>query len=71
MRIGFIGTGTIAGAMVEGLSGLSAPPEIIVSPRSETISTRLAARFANVRRAGANAEAAAADIVVLGIGVEE
>lgn len=67
MTIGFIGTGTIAGAMVEGLSGLAAPPTILVSPRSEAVSTALAARFANVARAGSNAEVAAADIVVLGM----
>jgi pyrroline-5-carboxylate reductase len=67
MEIGFIGTGTIAGAMVEGLSGLPSPPAILVSPRSEAVSKALAARFANVRRAGSNAEVAEADIVVLGM----
>lgn len=67
MSIGFIGTGTIAGAMVAGLSGLPQPPDILVSPRSEAVSTGLAARFANVRRVGSNAEAAKADIVVLGM----
>lgn len=67
MKIGFIGTGTIAGAMVEGLSELPSPPAIRVSPRSESVSTALAARFANVRRAGSNAEVAEADIVVLGM----
>jgi pyrroline-5-carboxylate reductase len=67
MTIGFIGTGTIAGAMVEGLSGLPSPPAILVSPRSEAVSKALAQRFANVRRVGSNAEAAEADIVVLGM----
>jgi len=67
MKIGFIGTGTIAGAMVEGLSGLPSPPAIRVSPRSESVSTALAARVANVRRAGSNAEVAEAEIVVLGM----
>jgi pyrroline-5-carboxylate reductase len=67
MEIGFIGTGTIAGAMVEGLSGLPSPPAIHVSPRSQSVSTALAARFANVRRADSNAEVAEADIVVLGM----
>jgi pyrroline-5-carboxylate reductase len=67
MTIGFIGTGTIAGAMVEGLSGLPSPPAILVSPRSEAVSKALAARFANVRRAGTNAEVAEADMVVLGM----
>jgi len=67
MTIGFIGTGTIAGAMVQGLSGLAAPPAILVSPRSEAVSTTLVARFANVARAGSNAEVARADVVVLGM----
>ena len=67
MTIGFIGTGTIAGAMVEGLSGLLQPPAILVSPRSEAVSRRLAARYGNVRRVDSNAAAAAAGIVVLGM----
>jgi pyrroline-5-carboxylate reductase len=67
MQIGFIGTGTIAGAMVEGLSGLPQPPDILVSPRSETVSRRLAVTYGNVRRVNSNAEAAVADIVVLGM----
>jgi pyrroline-5-carboxylate reductase len=67
MTIGFIGTGTIAGAMVEGLSGLPASPSILVSPRSETVSRRLTDTYHNVRRIGSNAEAAKADIVVLGM----
>jgi pyrroline-5-carboxylate reductase len=67
MTIGFIGTGTISGAMVEGLSGRDGPPEIVVSPRSEAVSTALAAQFANVRRTASNAEVAKAEIVVLGM----
>ena len=66
-RIGFIGTGTISGAMVEGLSLATVAPEILVSPRSETVSTRLAATYPNVRRAASNAEVATAEIVVLGM----
>lgn len=68
MTIGFIGTGTISGAMVEGLQLLPTPPDIIVSPRSEAVSGRLAARYPGVRRASSNTELAAeADIVVLGM----
>jgi pyrroline-5-carboxylate reductase len=67
MTIGFIGTGTIAGAMVEGLSGLPQPSDILVSPRSEAVSRRLAASYGNVRRVNSNAEAAEADVVVLGM----
>jgi pyrroline-5-carboxylate reductase len=65
--IGFIGTGTISGAMVEGLSRQSPALEIVVSPRSETVSRGLAERYPNVRRAASNAEVAMAEIVVLGM----
>ncbi|HEX4297384.1 MAG TPA: NAD(P)-binding domain-containing protein, partial [Devosia sp.] len=67
MRIGFIGTGTISAAVVEGLQSLPEPPAIVVSPRSEAVSTGLAARFAKVTRAATNAEVAKADIVFLGM----
>jgi len=68
MTIGFIGTGTISGAMAEGLQRLPDPPAVFVSPRSEVVSSRLAALHPNVRRATSNAEVAAeADIVVLGM----
>jgi pyrroline-5-carboxylate reductase len=67
VRIGFIGTGTISGAMVEGLSRQSPAPEITVSPRSEAVSRDLAERYPNVRRAASNAEVAQAEIVVLGM----
>jgi pyrroline-5-carboxylate reductase len=65
MQIGFIGTGTIAAAMVEGLHSVGAAPATLVSPRSETLSRALAERFPNVRRAAGNAEVATADLVVL------
>jgi pyrroline-5-carboxylate reductase len=67
MRIGFIGTGTISAAVIEGVQSLPAPPEVIVSPRSEATSLALAAKFRRVTRAGSNAEAAKADIVFLGM----
>ena len=67
MRIGFIGTGTISAAVIEGLQSLPEAPEVIVSPRSEAISLGLAARFKRVRRAGSNAEVATADLVFLGM----
>src|SRR6185369_17068926 len=67
MRIGFIGTGTISAAVIEGLQSLPEAPEIVVSPRSEATSLALAARFAKVRRAASNAEVAEADIVFLGM----
>jgi pyrroline-5-carboxylate reductase len=67
MRIGFIGTGTISAAVIEGLQSLPEAPEIIVSPRSEATSLALAAKFAKVTRAASNAEVAKADIVFLGM----
>jgi len=67
MRIGFIGTGTISAAVIEGLHSLPGAPEIIVSPRSEATSLGLAARFSNVSRAASNAEVARADMVFLGM----
>ena len=45
MRIGFIGTGTISAAVIEGLQSLPEVPEIVVSPRSEGTSLALAARW--------------------------
>lgn len=67
MRIGFIGTGTISAAVIEGLQSLPDAPEIIVSPRSEATSLGLAARFKRVTRAASNAEVAKAEIVFLGM----
>jgi len=57
MRIGFIGVGNIAAAVVEGLctSGY-AGLEIFLSPRNMTRSASLAATYSNVRRLGSNQE---------------
>ena len=63
MEIGFIGTGTISAAVIEGLEAAAEAPRIVVSPRSEAVSTALAAKFPKVRRAASNAEVAEADIV--------
>ena len=66
MKLGFIGTGTITEAFVLGLQHKQAPHEILLSPRSETVSTALAARFANVTRLASNAEIVArSDVVFL------
>jgi pyrroline-5-carboxylate reductase len=46
-RLGFIGTGTIAVAIVEGLSA-SGAEAILLSPRNAEIAAGLAARFAHV-----------------------
>lgn len=57
MRIGFIGVGNIAAALVEGLctSGL-AGLDIFLSPRNAARSAALAARYPHVRRLGSNQE---------------
>lgn len=67
MEIGFIGTGTISAAVIEGLQAGADAPQIVVSPRSEAVSSALAAKFPKVRRAASNAEVARADIVFLGM----
>ena len=67
MRIGFIGTGTISAAVIEGLQSLPDAPEVIVSPRSEATSLALSAKFKKVSRAQSNAEVATAEIVFLGM----
>lgn len=62
-RIGFIGTGEIAAAMVRGLRGLG--HDIALSPRNATIAARLAAEEQGVRVLE-NAEVVAqSDVVVL------
>lgn len=65
--IGFIGTGTISRAVVEGLQSLPDSPEVIVSPRSEAVSASLAAKYPRVRRAANNQEVADANVVFLGM----
>jgi len=63
---GFVGTGAITRAMVEGLSVVDAAPQIVVSPRGADVSASLAARFGNVRVAADNqAVVDAASCVVL------
>jgi len=55
MKIGFIGTGAITTAMVEGLCKTEHPPsDIVVSPRNRIKAENLAARFDKVRIAGDN-----------------
>ncbi len=50
MTLGFIGTGTIAAAMVEGLGG----KDVLLSPRGADVAAALAARFPGVRVATSN-----------------
>ena len=55
MRLGFIGTGKITSAVVEGLCTSDLDPlSIALSPRNDATSRRLAERFANVRRMQSN-----------------
>ncbi|WP_296617231.1 pyrroline-5-carboxylate reductase [Sphingomonas sp.] len=65
--LGFVGTGTIAAAMIEGLA-LSGSEAIVVSPRNADIAAGLAARFPNVTIAADNqAVVDASDMVVLSV----
>lgn len=69
MKIGFIGTGAITTALVEGLCRTENPPsDIVVSPRNMKKAEKLAARFDNVRIAGNNqAVVDECDCVVLAV----
>ncbi|HEY4108183.1 NAD(P)-binding domain-containing protein [Puia sp.] len=69
MKIGFIGIGKIASAIVQGLCTSEAEGlEIFLSPRSEAASKTLAARYANVSRLATNQEVVdASDIVILAV----
>jgi pyrroline-5-carboxylate reductase len=56
VRLGFIGTGSIAAAIIEGLQASEGDRyQILVSPRSDEMSRALAARYPNVDRAESNA----------------
>lgn len=64
MTLGFIGTGRMAAAMVEGLGG----GDILLSPRGADIAADLAARFPGVSVASSNqAVVDGSDMVVLSI----
>jgi pyrroline-5-carboxylate reductase len=66
--VGFIGCGTLTEAVITAIRRSGDRRTIVVSPRSQTVSRRLAAAFAGVERAASNAEVVArADIVVLAV----
>ncbi|MGV2497440.1 pyrroline-5-carboxylate reductase [Pelagerythrobacter aerophilus] len=66
-RLGFIGTGTITAAIIEGLSA-SGEEAIVVSPRNADIAADLSFRFANVERAENNqAVLDRSEVVVLAV----
>ena len=71
MRIGFVGTGVISAAVIEGLCRVpegETAPEIIVSPRSEKVGRDLTARHPNVRRAKANQDVVdGSDVICMGV----
>lgn len=64
---GIIGVGSIASSIVTGLcESDAAPPQIVLSPRSEARSKDLAARFQSARVASTNQEVVdQSDVVVL------
>ncbi|MFK7837078.1 MAG: NAD(P)-binding domain-containing protein [Sulfitobacter sp.] len=68
MRIGIIGTGTIATAVVEGLAGLG--HQITVSERSAEKAERLAATFTEVTVASNAGVIAQSDVVFVGLMAE-
>ena len=63
MRVGFIGTGEIAAAMVEGLSGRG--HELLVSERNGAVAADLNTRFSDVVVAANEDVVAGADVVFL------
>lgn len=65
MHIGFIGTGVMAAAMVEGLSGKG--HQILVSERNKTLSSKLAEQFSDVDIATNQAVLDGSDIIVLAL----
>lgn len=62
-RIGFIGTGEIAGAMVRGLQGQD--HQILISPRNATVAAALVAEVEGVTIASNKGVVAGSDIVFL------
>jgi len=66
IKLGFIGTGTIAAAFIEGLVSSGRRNPILVSPRSQHVARALAARFDTVSLGGSNvAVAEGSDIIFL------
>lgn len=71
MRIGFIGVGSIARAIVEGLCGTDDPPELLLSPRSASVAAGLAERFAAASVCASNQDVVdGAEVVFLALRTE-
>jgi len=66
---GIIGVGSIASSIVVGLcEGVTEPPEIVLSPRSEARSSELAARFPTAHLASTNQEVVdRSEVVILSV----
>lgn len=68
MRLGFIGCGTIASAIVTGLNSSGHGEAIVVSPRNAEVAAGLARRFTNVTVAATNqAVLDACDVAMLAV----
>jgi pyrroline-5-carboxylate reductase len=68
MKLGFLGTGKITSAVVEGLCTSNMTASIALSPRNEATSKRLAEQFSNVRRMDSNQQVLDhADIVCVAV----
>jgi pyrroline-5-carboxylate reductase len=68
MTLGFIGTGAIAAALVEGLQSAPDAPAILLSPRNAATAARLASQFSNVQVATGNqAVLDGSDTIVLAV----
>src|SRR5262249_14739752 len=68
MKLGFVGCGTIAAAMVTGLRGAGRSDAILLSPRNAEIAAALAEKFPGVRIAKDNQVVLdASDLVVLAV----
>lgn len=68
MRLGFVGSGTITAAIVDGLGAAKADLPILLSPRNAETAAALAARHRNVRVAASNqAVLDESDVVMLAV----
>lgn len=69
LRLGFVGTGTLVSAVIDGLQATHGDRcTFLLSPRSQATSQALAARYANVVRAESSAAVVeGSDVVFLGM----